>query len=55
MSSLFSDLSNVRMPYVVMNAGPLPTSIPAEFGATTAALGATAASIYTGLKGVLGA
>ncbi len=26
-----------------------------EFGATTAALGATAASIYTGLKGVLGA
>jgi hypothetical protein len=35
MSSLFSDLSNVRMPDVVMNAGPLPTSIPAEFGATT--------------------
>ena len=35
MSSIFSDVSNVRMPDVIMNQGPLPSSVPYEFGATT--------------------
>ena len=35
MSSIFSDVTNVRMPDVVMNQGPLPSTIPGDFAATT--------------------